>query len=222
MKKTSLSILSLICFSIFSQAQINKGTVLLGGGVSGNAYKWETSSNNAKTTGFVVYPSIGLAVKDNLVIGVKGGYAQSVSEYNGSSENQPKYHDYSGGFFLRRYVPLGKSFYLFGEVGAVYTQSKMNQYFEYSPGMFGKTTQVDRSIGFSVYPGITYTVNKNIHLELGMNNLVAMSFTESKAESDAGGIVSSSKSRGLSFSSSMSASVPFTVGFRIALAKKGK
>ena len=118
MKKLYLSF-SLILIGFLSQAQISKGTILLGGD-----FDFATSSNKmttdgvpvtpatiTKNTGFSVYPSIGKAIKDNLVVGVDLGVG-----YNSEKAN-PNYkeNDYSIGVFMRNYKYLGSRFYFFIE-----------------------------------------------------------------------------------------------------------
>lgn len=130
MKKLYLS-LPLLFIGILSQAQISKGTILLGGG-----FDFATSSNKVttdgipvtpatitKNTGVSVYPAIAKAIKDNLVIGVYLGVG-----YNSEKVNPDyKENDYDLGVFMRNYKYLGSRFYFFVETRLGFTYSDYTQ-----------------------------------------------------------------------------------------------
>src|SRR5215208_6544861 len=131
MKKFTLSGITFFFTASFVNAQINKGTILLGGGISAGIGKSSSSvpaySYENKFREVNIYPAIGLAVKQNIIVGIKGSYGYNKNEYSYPSlENKSR--SYSAGVFLRRYLPLGKSFYLFGEAGASYYYSKIDQF----------------------------------------------------------------------------------------------
>src|SRR5690242_12601731 len=81
----SLSFL-LACCSIAS-AQVNKGDIVVGGNI-GYAEQVSTTSSNAtpppvnKYNNVSVNPSVGKAIRNNLVLGIDLGYTHSTSSTN--------------------------------------------------------------------------------------------------------------------------------------------
>ena len=88
MKKVLLFAFATLTLTTFTQAQIEKGTVLLGGNLNFGSNKSEniTSPNNNKyeSKHFGITPSIGVAIKPNTILGIQFGYFQgeNVSEPN--------------------------------------------------------------------------------------------------------------------------------------------
>ena len=78
MKKYLLLTLSFMVIYAGAQAQISKGTVLLGGDLSFGTNKTETGTVKSKTTGFSISPSVGIAFKDNKVLGLSLYYGHTV------------------------------------------------------------------------------------------------------------------------------------------------
>ena len=215
MKKIAhLMFASLCLLSLTSSAQITKGSVLLGGGISGGKNKSESNNQESQYSSFSISPAIGLAVKENTVMGLRLSYAQSNSEADNNPYKQEQ-SGYSGGIFYRKYMPLGKKFYLFGEGVAYYSQSEQKYVY---PDF--QSTQETNSIGVNFYPGITFAASKRIHLEVGLNNLVDLSYGRSETKNTASGnTTTTSKTKGFGFSTNVSAAAPLTVGFRFVLGK---
>jgi hypothetical protein len=92
MKKIYLSC-SLLFVGFLSQAQINKGTILLGGNFEYGTY-YGTSNppipGFPKSTELNISPAFGKAVKDDLVLGFSVSYGHNSSsqaqQYNDNSE----------------------------------------------------------------------------------------------------------------------------------------
>src|ERR1700748_1997091 len=114
-----LSIL-FISISMVSNAQISQGSLLLGGDLSFNSQNTRTpqgSPSNYNATTVTLNPSIGKAIKDNLVLGLILDY----SHYSTNSENPgvpntvTDYNTYGAGVYLRKYFPVGKNFSVFTE-----------------------------------------------------------------------------------------------------------
>lgn len=206
---------SLFLFSVTVSAQVRKGSVLLGGGISGGSGKTESNNTESKSSSFAVYPAVGIAVKENTVVGLRLGYYHSRSEQpNGTNEYVQTQDNYSAAIFYRRYLTLSSTFFLFGEGAAYYSRSKQGNTY---PG--SKSTQVNNAVGVNLYPGVAYAVNRHIHLEVGLNNLADISYSSSNAQNVSSGITTTSKSSGFNFSTNVSSSAPLTVGFRIVLGK---
>src|SRR6476469_1944242 len=125
MKKiTRLTIASVCLFTLHSSAQITKGSVLLGGGISGSHNKSDNSPLVTNYSSFSFSPAVGLAIKENTVVGIRLSFYHSKSEQKGGSYNNlQEQNGNSEGLFYRRYLSLGKKFYLFGEGTAFYTHS---------------------------------------------------------------------------------------------------
>jgi hypothetical protein len=214
MKKMILFALASLClFSFSSSAQITKGSVLLGGGISGGKNKSESNNQEGSYSSISFYPAIGLAVKENTVVGLRLSYNHSKSE----ADNSPyklEQNGYSAGIFYRKYMPLSKKFYLFGEGAAYYSHNGQEYIF---PDI--KSTQKTNSIGVNFYPGVAFAATRRIHLEVGLNNLVDLSYNRSETKNNSSVSTPSAKSSGFSFATNVSTAAPLTVGFRFVLGK---
>jgi hypothetical protein len=119
MKKILLSTIISATISFVANAQISKGSVLLGGGLNISKIKSENStppSPETNQTNFSINPAIGIAIKENLVFGVLLSYGNSENTYGSPSQVQENdYSSYGGGVFLRRYLVLGKDFMPLGK-----------------------------------------------------------------------------------------------------------
>jgi hypothetical protein len=216
MRKLILLTFPIVCISLISQAQISKGAVLLGGNLSATNQE-STSSNNyeTSTSGFNIAPSIGFVTKENTVWGFNTGFNHTKNKSITYPERQQS-TGFSGGLFFRKYVTLGKGFYLFGQANAGYNQQKQESKFltnNYS------SVYKNHYVGVSAYPGITYAVNKRFHLEAGLNELVSFGYRKENYKESHTGSESTTKSNGFSFSTNLSNSNPLNVGFRLIIGK---
>jgi len=166
--KILLSFAGLLFISIAANAQISKGRYLLGGSFSYNNSELDNSNNINSNIQF------GKVIKENTVLGVVGSvYASKTHDGNSTLT----VYNYSAGVFYRNYKSLGKNFYFFEEVDAVYQYSKGFNYF-YN----GSQTLLSKSNGamLSYTPGISYSIKKRMQIELTMPNLASASFTNYK------------------------------------------
>lgn len=214
MKRIQLLIASSIFIASTSTAQISKGSVLLGGGISAFREKSEgANSSVGKATGVFLSPSIGFATNDNKVFGIKAGYGGNKSKSTPASyevENK----SFNAGFFYRRYLSLGASFYLFGEGGVSYGKSKYEQKNPFSASV----TDRNSNITLSLFPGVTYAVSKRFHLEASINNLLTVAYNKNEREDpSSGSVVSESKRFDIGLNASNSS--PVALGFRVVLGK---
>ncbi len=215
MKKLTLLTVALVMASLFAQAQISKGSVLLGGGLSVGSGKSEGGPSENKSRSFGFSPAVGIAVKDNAIVGLRLSYSASKSEQENINYLQ-KFNGYSAGVFYRRYLTLSKAFFLFGEATAYYASSENSN--ENKPGNY-KNVQKSRSVGVNLYPGVAYVVSRRFHLEAGLNNLLSLQYGTTKLTTTTSGQVTQSKSSGVDFSTNFSTAAPLTVGFRFVLGK---
>lgn len=113
MKKITFLTIAFCCLVFSSYAQINKGTVFLGGSLGFAHQKTETNGTESKQNVANILPAIGIAVRNNLVAGVQLAYSNNrLSDDVMGSE--PYSRSYGGGVFVKKYRPLGRNFLLFG------------------------------------------------------------------------------------------------------------
>ena len=214
MKKALLLACAFISIASISQAQIKKGSVLLGGGINFYKNESESSSSESKYNSFGLNPSVGLAIKDNWVVGINGGYSKSKLK-----PNTPLFKDetnsYSAGAFVRRYHGLGKSFYPFGNAAINYGKSEREEV----PGTDYRKITSTRSISLGLAPGIAYAVGKRFHLEAYLNDLFALNYSKNEAESISFGNSNKTEDKSLYLAANFNTSNPLSIGFRFVLGK---
>ena len=210
MKKTLLSLLILFTITL-TQAQIKKGAHFLGGSLG--IYTEKTSSDTVAdlvSNNFSFTPAYGRAIKDNLIFGADlmlqtGNYENILNKEDRQS--------FGAGIFLRKYMELGKKFYLFAE-------GRFGGYFETSDAVssYYPEGNYDRK-GFTIqaglYPGVAFAVTNKFHIETGFNNLLYAQY--SKTKTDYTGSAHDTETNRFTFGSSLSGFNGFVVGFRFML-----
>ncbi|HWJ26953.1 MAG TPA: hypothetical protein VNS32_10455, partial [Flavisolibacter sp.] len=166
------------------------------------------------STNLIIGPSIGLAVKDNSVVGVKLQYGHTFNSNTATTTSSDKNYSYLTGIYFRRYMILGKGFYLFGEADANYSTSKKSYTYPTN-----ENKDVTQQGGISLSPGIAYTVSKRMHLEISMNDLFNIGFTHINYESTYSGIVTESKMDSFGANTNFNTGSALSVGFRFAIGK---
>lgn len=214
MRKALLLTLSLCSLLTITQAQIKKGSILLGGDMSFYTRKTDYVAYSVidHTSRFTISPIVGKAIRDNLVFGAAIGFGLSRSK--SSDITTDKTEDYSAGVFLRKYKNIGNSgVYFFLQSALAGTFSNDRQ--------FNVSGIVDRSkymnYSLSAFPGLSYAVSKKLHLETGFNNLLAINYSHGTTKS----LSSTNKSSSDNFSvtSSLSNLSSLYVGFRVLIGK---
>ena len=150
MKQTITLSIAAICFVVSAHAQINKGSILLGGTVYGSSSNSEgADSSISKSNVFTIAPALGFAVGTNTIFGFSLSYGNNNYKYTGNAFEQ-KYHSYGAGVFLRKYKldELPQLYnVLKGDMSIVGPRPELRKYVQlYSP---------DQRIVLSVRPGIT-------------------------------------------------------------------
>ncbi|MBV4357812.1 hypothetical protein [Pinibacter aurantiacus] len=168
-------------FAVTANAQINKGSVLLGGDVNFGDYKNSSNySSNSYNAGGISL-SFGKAIKENKVVGISLGFSSSkqiaTPANPGYDTSSQKTNRYNIGFFYRDYKKLAKDFYFFGQANAIYSYS--NQKYDYNINKADSYKVVQNGGGVSIAPGIAYKVFKKMFVELSLNNLVYASYSAS-------------------------------------------
>lgn len=215
MKKLTLFAISIFCFIFFSQAQITKGSVLLGGGISGSTFDEDNTAVVSASSNFSFHPAFGIAVKDNVVVGMRLSYYHSVSKQSSPNySTELEQNGYGAGVFYRRYLNLSRKFFLFGEGVGSYTK---NIYENKQASSTAK--QTNHTASLSLFPGVAYAVSRRFHLEVGLNDLAQLSYTRRITENTSAGGSITTKGSGFGFSSNVSTSAPLNIGFRVVLGK---
>jgi hypothetical protein len=221
MKKLFLSC-SLFLVSLISQAQFNRGTIVLGGdlGLATSSDKVTSAGfTSPKTTSTDIYvrPSIGLAVQKDLVLGVNLGLGYLTQP--GQKENS-----YDFGVFMRKYKDLAGRLYFFGETGLLFDYS--DYILDNAGGSPSRqeTKASDIVMGFT--PGIAYLLNRRWQLEVAFPSVISARYTHDQTSSlyPSQGVPplqteSRNVSNEFSFNTSLTNSFQLDVGLRYLIGK---
>ena len=217
MKKIFILPLIIFLFSFSSlQAQISKGSLLLGGNIGASTQKVEATSINTpfKQNSFTISPVFGKAIQENLVLGIDAGLSFYKQEQYDASSKQ-KQNSYSGGFFLRQYRPIGKGFYLFLQERLGYKYDDNNSNYTY-----GTESDFKRhTVALNVNPGVSYALNKKLHLEAGFNNLLYLNYSHEKGNNYNNSSPGSYKSNNFNAGADLNGFSSLYIGFRVLLGK---
>jgi hypothetical protein len=218
MKKKSLLILIIAINTIVANAQIKKSSLLLGGQLSFSTGKQKLDNNDTwKASSIVVSPSFGQAVADNLIVGVDAAFGYSKGEQPPAPGGATiKSSSVGGGVFIRKYLTLTNGFYLFGHgrLGGSYFKQDISPY---SAGTFYHYKSYQAGLSFS--PGLSYAVNRKLHIETGFYNLLNIFYSHATTNTDGSGSVVENKRNTVQVNSSLSSGSTLTVGFRLLLSK---
>jgi len=229
MKKYFYLLTFFLTTGLLSQAQIMKGSILAGGNIGFSTNKTTpvnpVQNYQAKETSINISPSIGIAIKDNLLEGFDLAYSyanqeQAYSVGSGQFGHQKvKNSLYGVGFFLRQYKYLGNRFYLFmqGRLGASYVTGESGDDRQSSTITHNKIYGV--TLGF--YPGISYAITKKVQLETGFQNLFSAQYSHEKDTYENTAIPGNNsiyKTNSFSLGTSLSNSLNgFVIGFKVLL-----
>lgn len=219
MQKIFYLFLVFIAAGLASNAQITKGSILLGGNIGFSTQTYNANSpNEQKTTFLSAVPNYGWAVKDNTVLGFDLDYGYQSYNYPGSDKSTS--NTYGAGIFLRNYKNLGGRFYLFGQGGldGSYTTTK-DINLSATP-----TTEIDTkgySLAIDFYPGIAYLVGNRLMLETGFPDIFYARYNHSQQQMPVpGNPGTETSSNGFSIGSSLNNSYTLSVGLRLLLASR--
>jgi hypothetical protein len=153
-----------------SYAQINKGTVWIGSNLSYSEDKRTPDQLivSGETRTVSILPSFGVAVKENVVLGIFGNYTNAnIEQQTSSYYSKRDEKTYGGGLFVRRYVPVFKRFYLYGEGRLGYNKSESEENWA-GTSTSGTNKQKIWETGLTFTPGIAYGITRSILLEAGV------------------------------------------------------
>ncbi|MEJ7911985.1 MAG: outer membrane beta-barrel protein [Chitinophagaceae bacterium] len=218
-----LSVLLLCLLGSFSvSAQIKKGTVLLGGSISGSTSKsyfdrQGLTPERTTSSGFSVGPSIGFAFGENAVAGLGISYHRSKNNQGNTSQISTAADGYGINLFSRHYLPLSNKFYLFGEGQVFYFANHSTQ--KQNPDGKLLNDVKNNFVGVGVSPGLTYAVNKKIHLEAQLNNILSLQYLSERYQNFQISPITGFKNKGFSANVNVSPANPFQFTFRFVLGK---
>ncbi|HEU4469682.1 MAG TPA: hypothetical protein VFR58_01245 [Flavisolibacter sp.] len=209
MKKMLLSGISCLLMAALAQAQISKGSIMLGGSITGGSSK-QGLAQELKQNSIGIAPTVGIAIKENTIAGVELFYGNNTTK---QSPNKVDNDNYGAGVFVRKYLSLGRSFYLFGQPGIFFNHARTRYI---SNTSLGKSLSTGITARF--YPGISFAATKRFHLECGLPNLVQVGLSRNK-NYDAADVLTD-KSTSMNFSVSASSFSAISFGFRVFLTKQ--
>ncbi|WEK37297.1 MAG: hypothetical protein P0Y53_07270 [Candidatus Pseudobacter hemicellulosilyticus] len=213
MKKFYLALSGILLFSVLTtQAQLKKGSIQLGAefGYSNQREDTESGIVDFKMHTLVFTPNFAFALKDNLLMGIDITYTSANNTIDPDKAIDLEGHGM--GVFIRRYWPVAKRFYVFGQarLGVDFTTTNY-------PTSTAPVAEL-RSTSFSagVYPGISFALTRSILLETGFNNLLAFTYTRNTVELQDH---SETKNHGMNIGSSLKEGSNLNVGIRFLLGK---
>jgi hypothetical protein len=206
--KKSILFACAIALVITAGAQIDKGSVLLGGEIGFTSNKAENTARENNSTS--LNPAFGVAVQKNTVVGATLIYNSYKDNFT-ISNPEMKGHTYGGSVFVRRYLAIGKQFFFFGEAD-VFSEGILST----SELSFQKEEAKSWETGVYLYPGISFAVSKRFQIETGFPQLVGFSFSKTKNFSN-DVLVETDHSVGLFAAASAFSNI--SVGFRVFLSK---
>jgi hypothetical protein len=228
MKKFLLGLLLFQFFSFLANAQIQKGSIMLGGAFNfqNNQTNFDTqfqpqsftSNSTVSSNSFSFNPKIGYSLDNNWMVGTLLilNSSKSTSEIttvnNGDITNGTETSEgftYGVGFFTRKYFPFNDHLAAFGAINA--TISKLNSQVQ-STSNSQEDFEVEgdyTNFGSSLQAGLTYFPKNWLAIEL-YTDLISFSQTSQKQENDS----QNSKTTNSRFSSGLNtASFYFGVSF---------
>ena len=214
MLKKVLLFVSITMLTTICSAQINKGTILLGGDINFTAQTVEQSgiSGTQKNSYLVFSPVLAKALKQNIFFG--GSLSFSSGRSVNSNNDKLESNSYGAGVFMRKYKPVVKNFYAFLQAGLNANWGKSEIVAS------GLSYQQSFSTNINVTPGLSIGISKKIYLETGFANVASLSFSRTKTVDNILPLTQTTINRAFQFLSSLSAmSSSLYFGFRIMLPK---
>lgn len=187
MKKITLLSLTLVFITLFSHAQISKGSTFIGGFLNFSSDKNKpTSTTNVESTNssWEFRPQLGKVIRDNKVAGVFLNAGGSINRQSSLPSNlsQTKNSFYGGGVFFRNYFAIANRFYLFGDASIGLTPRKSESLNDNGTSRFVSYNSKTIESNLSLTPGISFAASKKIHLEAAFNNLFFVSYSSTKSK----------------------------------------
>lgn len=223
MKKALHCTIACLFLAFAANAQVSRGTVLLGGSLGFSKTEsvpelgYSTKYKSANVT-----PAFGVAIKENLVVGIMPGFIYGYNESNHKTNGTVfsiynKTNGYTLSTFLRKYYPVAKKLYLFGDASINYGNNKLSQK-NSSLNQTYFVTNKTNSLNLGLEPGLAYAFTIKFHIEAGLGNLLNIGFSNQKLRSSPDGDFY--ESNNFNISTSLSSNLPLHLGFRFLLPRK--
>jgi opacity protein-like surface antigen len=202
-----------------SYAQINKGSIWVGSNVSYSQSKDKPAQQavDRKIKTISVLPSIGVAIKENIVLGIFAAYTDAHTDNDGYIVLR-KEKTYGGGVFVRRYVPVFNRFYIFGEGRLGYNSYKGEEKWSFTSNT-GTSTSKGWETGLTFTPGISYGITPGMQLEAGFKSLFDIRYQDSKITQN-GYYNQNNRKKSFTAGVNLENASAFTIGFRFLINKK--
>lgn len=152
-KLLSLTALAL-GLGFYSNAQVSKGDLLVGGtlGLNNSNTNYNGATNTTSNVNF--NPRVSYAIGNNSILGLNLGYAYNKTKAT-STDNQNSTNSFSAGVFWRNLMPIKGKFGWYPEVGgAVYTGKT-----KYTQNNSADNTSKVQGFNAYVVPGLYYAVS---------------------------------------------------------------
>lgn len=215
-----LAVMGMLACS-YANAQIKKGSVLLGGSVGFGRSQTEVktiyaeSSYKSDSRYFYALPALGIAIHDNLVLGGDLRYENGKQSYTSTTSQKGKTTSYGAGAFIRKYWKVADKLYLFGNGGLGYRY--LDNYRPYE-NPANSIQEKSHNINLSFYPGVSFAITRRVHLESSLPDMFNIGYTSATERNKATGQkISSRNSFGIG--SSLSNTSSFAVGVKFILSK---
>ena len=213
--KKIYSFLPVVLLAAISNAQLNKGTILLGGDLSGSAYKTKDGAYEDSGSGFSMSPVFAVAVKDNRFFGGSLSYGHYENNQPTPSLSSVG-NSYGASLFYRYYKAVLNKIFVFVQAGIPVTYAK-NEFTQSQNYYF---TDKSFAVGLTVTPGISVAVSKKIFLESGFNNVASLHYQQSTTTGVNSGNIIDRSTSSLNFTSSIgSFTYNLYFGFRLFIPK---
>jgi hypothetical protein len=185
MKKLLLSLLAVSALAFTTQAQTEKGKIMVGGNVEFNSAKVDGADKSNTTLSLV--PSAGYFISDNFALGTGIGY-QFAKAYTASTPNSFKTQAFVVNPFARYYTNITDQFKFFGQLSV--------------PMSFGNTkastdngdnyykTNNNNSVGVALSPGFAFFPSNKFGIEFSVNGI---SYNDNRLEDADGNKISGNK-----------------------------
>lgn len=151
-------ILLILALAMFSFANAQKGTILVGGNIDYSSEKSEYRFSEDKVDSFTFSPRVGYQFNDNWTV---GGELTAGSAKRELAGDESKINVFKLGAFLRYSVPLNQTFSVFADLGAGFQNQKSK---DYENGNLVNKNKAD-----GMYVGVTPALFINMKKGFGLN-----------------------------------------------------
>ena len=181
---------------------VPKGQWIVGGNISYSTHDNENYKflviENIKSTGynFKVSPMFAYAIKDNMALGLRGGYNRQLLKVNnadlnlgedmnlGVSDYYSLKHTSTGSLIYRNYITLGKSkrFALFNEMQLTYGYGQAKLVDSSGAAVTG-TYETTHDIAIGCSPGLVAFINNSTAVEVNVG-VLGFNYSQTKQVTD--------------------------------------